>query len=186
MQITFNEDTKTVTATEGYRSIELSYEEVAEINRCMKIHTDYHDDVILGITNKISANELPNNSANNDAFIHDLTEKYADLRDEHDTGDPGNMLDWTECLDMAFEDVNYYQNYAKSIMITDIQWCADDTDIDEHKLPTEVEMPKEYSTDYDLMQDTITLTDTITDWLSDTFYFCVSGFGITVDGERWL
>lgn len=61
-----------------------------------------------------------------------------------------------------------------------IKWDATKEDIEECKLPNEVEIPKEISDDPEYQSPEMwdALVEHISDWLSDTFEFCHCGFEI--------
>lgn len=56
-----------------------------------------------------------------------------------------------------------------------IMWNID-YDEDKNYLPTEVEIPDEYATDPELLEDRVKLEEIISDWLSDEYGFCHDGF----------
>ncbi len=55
--------------------------------------------------------------------------------------------------------------------ITDIEWDASRSDIEECNLPSEIDIP-----------DTVILDD-IADYISDNYGFCIKGFAVEVEGE---
>ena len=63
-----------------------------------------------------------------------------------------------------------------------IMWDIDD-DFEGDPLPTEVEIPDEYATDPELLNDLDMLEETISDWLSDTYGMCHEGF-ILIGGKK--
>ena len=65
-----------------------------------------------------------------------------------------------------------------------IEWSATTEEIEEHGLPSEVELPAEIAEDPDY-QDAKpgteayeSLYDHVSDWLSDTYEFCHEGFAL--------
>lgn len=63
-----------------------------------------------------------------------------------------------------------------------IIWDIDD-DFEGDPLPTEVEIPDEYATDPELLNNLDMLEETISDWLSDTYGWCHEGF-ILIGGKK--
>lgn len=108
-----NAENNALTIIKGDARIKLELDELSEVR--LKInYMDYREDVFLTLTeadritqffdpekfntDKITADVL---SGENDEAIGDILSYYGDLREEHSTGDPDEMLDWWDCMTQA-------------------------------------------------------------------------------------
>lgn len=86
--------------------ITLSDSELSEINKAYAKATYYKEDVEMHIDTLIESGDLPEEASSNESFIEAVTAAYANNKEDYGDGTDEN-LPWTECLNMAFEDIDY-------------------------------------------------------------------------------
>lgn len=105
VNITFDKDMTTVTLSTEGTTISIPTDTFTEISKEVDKNCYYRKDVTDCIDRLIERGELPSEAAQNEAFINDVLDSYADLREDNDGDECG--LTWTACLIEAFEDVDY-------------------------------------------------------------------------------
>jgi len=102
-----------LTLVKGDSRIQLTLEELNEVRKKINF-MDYREDVYMVLTERdhlegyFDEGEYDINqiiagveSGENDEALTDIMSYYGDLREEHSTGDPDEMLDWQACMRMA-------------------------------------------------------------------------------------
>lgn len=128
-----NAENNALTLIKGDARIRLELDELNEIRRKINF-MDYREDVFMILTEedqiegyfdpdvfdtkRIMSEVL---SGENDEAVSNILSYYGDLREEHNTGNPEEMLDWVDCMNMAVEqsigdgDFNSYLKPGKSL-----------------------------------------------------------------------
>ncbi len=121
-----------LTLIKGDSRIQLTLDELNEVRKKINF-MDYREDVFMILTEEDRIEDFfaPEKfdtkrimaevySGENDEAVNDILGYYGDLREEHGTGNPDQMLDWVDCMSMAVEqsiadgDFNMYRIAGKS------------------------------------------------------------------------
>lgn len=92
-----------LTDTNGYK-IKISREDVEKLNRVCNL-IPYREDVIY----YLRENDM-NERALSEPYVETITRRYEEIRHEHEGYEP---ITWQDCLDQAFNDVDYEQFVSK-------------------------------------------------------------------------
>lgn len=91
---------------DGTNMITLNGNEFSNIERAYNKEVYYREDVENQIDVLIESGDLPENAAENKDYINAVLDAYATNREEYGDGTDEN-LPWTDCLNDAFDSVNY-------------------------------------------------------------------------------
>ena len=104
-----------LTLIKGDSRIQLTLDELNEVRKKINF-MDYREDVYMVLTERdhlecyfdegeydIDQIIADVESGENDEALTDIMSYYGDLREEHSTGDPDEMLDWQACMQMAID-----------------------------------------------------------------------------------
>lgn len=83
--------------------MEITLEEEHMLQAAANKEVYFREDVVNALETRIEYGELDESVLDNQGYINDLLDTYADLRNKYDGDADG--LDWQECLDEAFERV---------------------------------------------------------------------------------
>lgn len=102
-----------LTLIKGESRIQLTLDELNEVRKKINF-MDYREDVYMVLTERDHLECYFNEkeydidriiadvkSGENDDALTDIMSYYGDLREEHSTGDPDEMLDWQACMRIA-------------------------------------------------------------------------------------
>ena len=131
--VTASAENNAITIVKGDIKLRLELDEMNEVRRKINF-MDYREDVFMILTEedqiegyfdpeqfdtkRIIADVL---SGENDEAVNDILSYYGDLREEHGTGNPDEMLDWVDCMTKAVDqsiadgDFNMYRIAGKSV-----------------------------------------------------------------------
>ena len=113
--VSANAENNAITIVKDDIKLKLDLDEMNEVRKKINF-MDYREDVFMILTEedriegffdpelfdtkRIMAEVL---SGENDEAVNDILSYYGDLREEHSTGNPDEMLDWVDCMTMAVE-----------------------------------------------------------------------------------
>lgn len=131
--VSANAENNAITIVKGDIKLKLDLDEMNEVRKKINF-MDYREDVFMILTEEDRIEDFfdPEEfdtkrimaevySGKNDESVNDILSYYGELREEHGTGNPDQMLDWVDCMSMAVEqsiadgDFNMYRIAGKSV-----------------------------------------------------------------------